>query len=715
MKTASTIKQPKLAPLPGKNLAVISIASMLLMLTVSMIIICSAAYDYADKTLTFEMVKKADSVANAVAATMNEAAALGIPLDKMPAVAADLERIRAKHVELQRISVVLDGVQLHSAKLRYERDERDERDKPLSSLTATAAINIVSEAEGLQRGTLEVIVDPRYIKRLFGELAIDLLVILVVSVFITLELIYFLAGPIVVSPLRSLTMSISNLTNGAIVGAIPGRFPGALRTLAMSLRIEQDSLVNEYRAAKSGLRKRLACYRACPTEAEKIALLNVIQQLRQLRNQFGLSTQTARSIVIDPSTALGRMRAPFFLMLLAEDLSRSFIPIYASTMAVGSLSISSTWVVGLPIFLFMFIVAVSQPVLGGWSERVGRRRAFLIGAICAITAHLLAAQSTTLAGLLVWRGLAGAAWAIAFVAAQGMVLDYTDSRTRAKGLAGFVSIIMVSLACGPSVGGLLADGLGYRATFVVAGVLAVLSLIVGWLSLPQDKPIPTRVVTQISTPSSHVKPHPLTNLKFLGLLLLAAVPAKLILVAYCYFLLPLYLTASGHSAATSGRIIMIYSVLMVLFVPIAADMLDRFNQARRVNSQVWFVSIGIALSGLAGLAMLIPNDIVAAAVLVSILGVAQALSITPQAAMVPQLARAEIAARGEATVYGYYRLVERIGSAVGPLVAAALLQWVTFRQSFIVLGAIVLACGIGFALLHISTSTSRESIVGEHD
>jgi MFS family permease len=180
------------------------------------------------------------------------------------------------------------------------------------------------------------------------------------------------------------------------------------------------------------------------------------------------------------------------------------------------------------------------------------------------------------------------------------------------------------------------------------------------------------------------------------------VPAKLILVAYCYFLLPLYLSASGSNAATAGRIIMIYSVLMVLFVPLGADMLQRLGTKRLANNQAWFVGIGIGLSGVAGLAMLIPNAMIAAAVLVSILGVAQAISISPQAALVPLLARAEIAARGEANVYGYYRLVERIGSAVGPLAAAAMLQWATFRQSFMVLGGIVILCGVSFVLLYTS-------------
>jgi predicted MFS family arabinose efflux permease len=682
--------------LPGKKLAVTAISVMLLILAAAMTVVSIAAFDYADKTLTRETVRKADGVARALASTINEAEVLGIPLDKMPQLASDIERIRAQYVELERISVSVGGVLLVEAKASDAPAQRQDS----INMAATMPINLASGEVGL----LTVTVDPLFIKRQFAELLLDLLVILVVSGFVTLELIYFLAGPVVVSPLRSLALCVSRLTNIEITGAIPGYFPGALRQLALALRTEQNNVMAEYQAAKRDLRQRLAHYRVARQANEKTSLTAAIHGLRQIRDEYGLSTQTSRAVVIDPLTALGRMRAPFFLLMLAEDLSRSFLPIYAGSMEVGSLMIAPTWVVGLPIFLFMFIVAVSQPILGGWSERVGRRNAFLLGAALAVAAHLLAAQSTSLIGLLAWRGLAGAAWAIAFVAAQGMVLDYTDSSTRTKGLAGFIGVIMVSLACGPAVGGLLADGLGQRETFVVAAGLALLSLIVSWVSLPYDRTKKRAKFNKnvVNAEANNIKKHPLTNLKFVGLLLLAAVPAKLILVAYCYFLLPLYLSASGSNAATAGRIIMIYSVLMVLFVPLGADMLQRLGTKRLANNQAWFVGIGIGLSGVAGLAMLIPNAMIAAAVLVSILGVAQAISISPQAALVPLLARAEIAARGEANVYGYYRLVERIGSAVGPLAAAAMLQWATFRQSFMVLGGIVILCGVSFVLLYTS-------------
>ena len=80
---------------------------------------------------------------------------------------------------------------------------------------------------------------------------------------------------------------------------------------------------------------------------------------------------------------LNRIRAPLFAFILAEELTRSYLPSYVNQLLVAIPGISPQVVIGLPIMLFMLIVALGQPYLGSWSERVGRRRAMLVGAIMA--------------------------------------------------------------------------------------------------------------------------------------------------------------------------------------------------------------------------------------------------------------------------------------------------------------------------------------------
>ncbi|MEI6738468.1 MAG: hypothetical protein WCL29_08325, partial [Pseudomonadota bacterium] len=391
-------------------------ALIIVIIAMAMAVISWFAFSQAERALTYETLRKAESVARSLGSTFNRAAELGIPLDKIPGINEKLEEIRAQHAELSRISVVVSGATVFMARA------------PDTMHLAEAMVESVpiSLATG-SRELLEVAVDPRFIKRLFSELALDFVVILIAAAFITLELIYFLTGPAIVTPLLSLTQSLTQLGTARVSGAIPGNFGGAMRDLSNLVRLKQDALLVEYRLCRDLLRQQLSARNFTKKNTGKInpdgdaVLHGKMMRLRDIRAQFGLASAAVRELVHDPVSALGRMRAPFFLLLLAEDLSRSFMPIYAGTMEVGNLNIPANLVVGLPIFLFMFIVAISQPALGGWSERLGRRNAFLIGTVIAVAAHVLTAQASTLAGLLAWRAAAGAAWAIAFVAAQGMV------------------------------------------------------------------------------------------------------------------------------------------------------------------------------------------------------------------------------------------------------------------------------------------------------
>ncbi|MBK9360936.1 MAG: hypothetical protein IPM99_07330 [Rubrivivax sp.] len=51
---------------------------------------------------------------------------------------------------------------------------------------------------------------------------------------------------------------------------------------------------------------------------------------------------------------------------------------------------------------------------------------------------------------------------------------------------------------------------------------------------------------------------------------------------------------------------------------------------------------------------------------------------------------------GEGAVYGVYRLLERLGNAAGPLLAAVLVMAYGYRWGFIALGGFVCLCGLAF-------------------
>ena len=67
--------------------------------------------------------------------------------------------------------------------------------------------------------------------------------------------------------------------------------------------------------------------------------------------------------------------------------------------------------------------------------------------------------------------------------------------------------------------------------------------------------------------------------------------------------------------------------------------------------------------------------------------------------MVADVCRDEIQTLGQSAVYGVYRMVERIGNAIGPLIAAALLELAGFQTAFVTIGAAILFCAALFSIV----------------
>lgn len=676
----------------------VAMAAILLVVVAAIAATVGLMYRAFDDSIGPQVLKKADTAGRSLSGLISQAASHDIPLEKLVGVDALFKETIKKHPEISHIALLQAGQAVTAT---------GQRGGATIELTARMPVAGYEAA----KAELTVAIDPQYVRRLFEEMTLDLLVVAVVTLFISLELLYFLAGGLVMDVVALIARAAA-LSRG---GFFPMPTAHALgQPWSQAMDAQARALAQKYQAALALLRTRLRERHVRGSAESKVArnmqLHTALAALREVKARFRFTeSRKGQSGVASQGAALilGAMRAPFFLLLLGDDLSRSFMPLFAAGLAAGPLVILPTLVSSLPIFTFMLVVALSQPLLGGWSERIGRRRSFLAGAVLAGCAHFLSAQASSLPELLVWRAAGGAAWAMAFVATQGYILDQTDTRTRTAGLAAFVGIIMVSMVCGPSIGGILADGVGHRATVALAGALAVVAIALAWVRLPPDAARnASAVVPAAGLPKLGVA---FTNRRFMGLLLLAAVPAKVILIAYCFYLVPLFVVSTGGTAAMAGRMIMLYSIMMVLLVPRMANWMEslRSRASKPAHNsklgrapEVVFVSFGLALSGLAGLAMLLPPGLVSpmwvVLLMVLLLGIGQSLSISPQAAMVADVCKEEIKTMGQSAVYGVYRMVERIGNAIGPLIAATLLELAGFQTAFVAIGVATLLCAALF-------------------
>ena len=380
------------------------------------------------------------------------------------------------------------------------------------------------------------------------------------------------------------------------------------------------------------------------------------------------------------------IRLPLFLFVAAEEMSRSFLPLYARELYAPVQGLAPEIAVGLPIAAFMAVVALGQPAAGTWSERLGRRASFLIGACVAALGLLGSSLGETLWHLLAARVATGLGYGLVFVACQGHVVEQAPPERRAQAMSVFVGAIMAAAICGPAIGGVLADRLGFRPTLALSAALAVLSAVFVLRGLGE-----TRKAVRTAAPRLRDAASALKNARFLALSLAAAVPAKIILTGFVFYLAPLRLAALGASPAMTGRALMLYGLVMLLLGPLAARLADRWRE------RASFVVAGGLLSGLAALAPLASDPLLGVVGAIAALGVAQALSISAQLALVPEVAAAECRTAGAGAVFGLFRLIERTGSAAGPFVAGALLMRFGHDGASLGLGLAAVAGALVFA------------------
>ena len=370
-------------------------------------------------------------------------------------------------------------------------------------------------------------------------------------------------------------------------------------------------------------------------------------------------------------TEKGRANAPLvsvrllaFLFVFAEELGRSFLPVYAGEFAVATPGLDPTFATGVVVGLHMSVVAIAMPFATIFYTRLGRARLYAVGALIASAGLIGTGLAGTYWWLLAFRALSGIGYATTYVACQGFVIESTQSTNRASGTAMMVGGITLADICGPAFGGVLAERFGQGQTYVFAAVVAGLAaMIVTRLMAGTRRPI-GETPRGIKLRDFAIA---FTNRKLVVQLVFAAIPAKMLLTGFLYYLLPVTLIGIGWREADVGRIVMIYGVVMLVGGPLFGHLTDRWQNHAAV------VAIGALLAAGPLLAIpLLPDEMMLAASIVAVLalGCGQSMSISAQASMVMGMASETDVRQGHAPELTVLRFVERFGGGFGPMVAA---------------------------------------------
>lgn len=169
-----------------------------------------------------------------------------------------------------------------------------------------------------------------------------------------------------------------------------------------------------------------------------------------------------------------------FVDMVGYGIIVPLLPFYAKQYASGAL------VVGLLGSLYAAMQFACGPVLGGLSDRYGRRPVLLVCLLGASLAYLLLGLAASLAALVLAVILAGGASGT-LATAQAYIADSTACEDRAKGLGLIGAAFGLGLMAGPTLGGLLSlYSLGTPA--YAASGLAFVNVVFGYLALPESLP-----------------------------------------------------------------------------------------------------------------------------------------------------------------------------------------------------------------------------------
>ena len=145
----------------------------------------------------------------------------------------------------------------------------------------------------------------------------------------------------------------------------------------------------------------------------------------------------------------------------------------------------------------------SQLVWGPLSDRFGRRPILLIGLAAYLLAAIGCALAPSMAQLIVWRTLQGAAMGAVVMCARALVRDLYQPQDGARIMSKGLSGLGVLACCSAPLGGLLAQFYGWRSALAAVAVFGAFTLLLMAVrfkeTLAHKNPYALRAATLIAT------------------------------------------------------------------------------------------------------------------------------------------------------------------------------------------------------------------------
>lgn len=389
------------------------------------------------------------------------------------------------------------------------------------------------------------------------------------------------------------------------------------------------------------------------------------------------------------------MRPLIFACLFSTEMSMSYVPIRIGELGFDLFGLPPDIVSGLPVSSELFMAAAAMFAGGFWSQRSGWKPMLLSGVALSCAGSWASFLSPSPLLFILARCLSGLGYGFINLAAQVFVIAHSSESGRSRNLAFMFAGLYAGTLCGSSMGGLIADRMGYHAVFPASAIMLVFMVLILLKFLPHE---PWQ--SQENT-SSHLTLSEAADFLFdrrMGsLLLFFIIPNALITVCLFQFFVPLSLNHAGYSPATIGRIFLLYCIIVMFAGPAVGSLLDKTSNKERPL----FLSMLMAAASVASL--LVFNGIAAAVASIVLLAFSTSIAANGQGPYALTLPASQ--KFGRARTIGFYNVAMRIGQVLGPLSLGIMMAVWNASSGLTVLAAGSACCALLFAAF---SKTARE-------
>ena len=183
------------------------------------------------------------------------------------------------------------------------------------------------------------------------------------------------------------------------------------------------------------------------------------------------------------SPAIGFVLVTLLIDMIGFGIIIPVLPGLIQSMTGGSVSMAATYG-GFLLVAYSITQFLSSPVVGGLSDRFGRRPILLASLFGFTLDYLFLAFAPSIGWLFVGRIIAGIMGA-SFTTAGAYIADVSTPENRAQNFGMIGAVFGLGFIIGPLLGGFLGE-IGPRVPFFVTAALTALNFVYGWLFLPES-------------------------------------------------------------------------------------------------------------------------------------------------------------------------------------------------------------------------------------